>query len=189
MGSLLLTVRRTGVSVDHWQLNSVFRIHSAQNMSAMACGVLSISGVLKDENGLILPRKISNPCIQSSAVRHVHSEIRWNSNKGINVLNNKSELEKVLTKHRRASEQKQEAENEVEDEFHRMITERAKRLQELSKEESPEEAALTKPTLTECQPEKKSSVSSGGGPSVVQQESEFEKVFAQLRREKRELVC
>ena len=45
------------------------------------------------------------------------------------MLNNKSELEKVLTKHRRASEQKEEAEQEVEDEFHSLITERAKRLE------------------------------------------------------------
>ena len=48
------------------------------------------------------------------------------------MLNNKSELEKVLTKHRRASEQKQEAEKEVEDEFHKIITERAKRFQEVN---------------------------------------------------------
>merc|ERR1712106_505738 len=187
MGSLLLTVRRTGVTCP--PEFRFLRLNSAQNMSAMACGVLTISGVLKDENGLILPRKISNPCIQSSAVRHVHSEIRWNSNKGVNVLNNKSELEKVLAKQRRASEQREEAGQEVEDEFHKIITERAKRLEQLSKEEFPEEGALTKPNLTKCQPEKKSSVIGDGGTSVIQQESEFEKVFAQLRREKRELVC
>ena len=44
-------------------------------MSGIACRVS------KDENGLVLPRKISNPCLQSSSVREVHREIRWNSNK------------------------------------------------------------------------------------------------------------
>ena len=31
--------------------------------------------------GLILPRKITNPCLQSTSVREVHREIRWNTNK------------------------------------------------------------------------------------------------------------
>ena len=47
------------------------------------------------------------------------------------MLNNKSELQKVLAKQRRASEQKEEAEQEVEDEFHKIITERAKRLEQV----------------------------------------------------------
>ena len=52
--------------------------------------------------------------------------------RGINVLNSKSELEKVLAKHRKASEEKtREAENEVEDEFHKIISERAKRLEKV----------------------------------------------------------
>ena len=52
--------------------------------------------------------------------------------RGINVLNNKTELEKVLAKQRKASEQKSgKAEKEVEDELHRMLSERAKRLEEV----------------------------------------------------------
>ena len=51
--------------------------------------------------------------------------------RGVNVLNNKSELEKVLAKQRRASEQREESEQEVEDEFHKIITERAKRLEQV----------------------------------------------------------
>ena len=52
--------------------------------------------------------------------------------RGINVLNNKTELEKVLAKQRKASEQKcGEAEKEVEDEFHRLLSERAKRLEQV----------------------------------------------------------
>ena len=47
--------------------------------------------------------------------------------RGINVLNNKTELEKVLAKQWKASEQKSgEAEKEVDDEFQRLLSERAK---------------------------------------------------------------
>ena len=52
--------------------------------------------------------------------------------RGINVLKNKTELEKVLAKQRKASEQKSgEAEKEVEDELHRLLRERAKRLEQV----------------------------------------------------------
>ena len=52
--------------------------------------------------------------------------------RGINVLNNRTELEKVLAKQRKASEQKSgKAEEEVEDEFHRLLSERAKRLEQV----------------------------------------------------------
>ena len=52
--------------------------------------------------------------------------------RGINVLNNKTELEKVLAKQRKASEQKSgEAEKEVKDELQRLLSERAKRLEQV----------------------------------------------------------
>merc|ERR1719312_884104 len=98
----------------------------------------------KDENGLILPRKITNPCLQSTSVREVHREIRWNTNKGINVLNNKSELEKVLAKQRKASEKKQVDDTDVENEFHKMLSERAKRLEQITDDEPTEEAGINK---------------------------------------------
>eukprot|EP00092_Neocalanus_flemingeri_P011526 GFUD01012421.1.p1 GENE.GFUD01012421.1~~GFUD01012421.1.p1 ORF type:complete len:195 (+),score=61.79 GFUD01012421.1:81-587(+) len=167
-------------------------------MSAISCGVLTTHGVLKDENGFILPRKITNPCLESLPVREMQREMRWNSDKGINVLNSKTELEKVLAKQRRASEQKsREAENEVEDEFKKMITERAKRLKKLEQEEGLPAPPTTQHNLTQCQAvkvkkisqtPKKSVVISGGEKSVMEQESEFARVFAQLRGENRELV-
>ena len=47
------------------------------------------------------------------------------------MLNNKSELEKVLAKQRKVSEKKQVEEKEVETEFHKMLSERAKRLEQV----------------------------------------------------------
>ena len=35
-------------------------------------------GVLKDENGLILPRKLQNPCLESKPVKELHKQLRWN---------------------------------------------------------------------------------------------------------------
>ena len=59
---------------------------------------------------------------------------------------------------------------------------------QLSKEESAEDPAISKPNLTQCQPERKSAVINDGGKTVTEQESKFARVFAQLRGEKRELV-
>ena len=59
---------------------NIFQIFQSA-MSAMASGVLTSSVVLKDENGLILRRKITNPCMEAPSVREVHREIRWNSDK------------------------------------------------------------------------------------------------------------
>lgn len=40
-------------------------------------------GLIKDENGLILPRKIANPCVESPFKRDLHREIKWNSDKWV----------------------------------------------------------------------------------------------------------
>merc|ERR1712117_854776 len=81
----------------------------------------------RDENGLILPRKIVNPCIQSPFRRDLNREIRWNTDKGISVLNTKSELEKAFAKHKKNLNEKrkeQESPDCVNSEFQKMIAER-----------------------------------------------------------------
>merc|ERR1711892_797453 len=193
MGSLLRTVDRATISGEQLgalTLSDKFQFEIA--MSAMSCGMLTSGGVLKDENGLILPRKITNPCLESLPVREMQREIRWNSDKGINVLNSKSELEKVLAKHRKASEEKtREAENEVEDEFHKIISERAKRLEKMEHADSqppPPPPTLHNHTQCKAGQQKKYTEIREGGKSLIEQESEFARVFAQLRGEKRELV-
>merc|ERR1719150_2513395 len=97
---------------------------------------------LKDSDGLILPKKLLNPCHESRSVKDLHREIKWNKKAGINVLESKSELEKAMAKQRLAAEQKQkEAEvalKENEDsnpEFKRVLAERAKRLERLEAED------------------------------------------------------
>jgi len=159
----------------------------------MSCGVLTSGGVLKDENGLILPRKITNPCLESLPVREIHREIRWNTDKGINVLNNKSELEKAFAKYRKTSEQKnQETGKEFEDEFKKMLEERARKLEQMEVEDRISEQNLSQLQKVQLkkhsQPQNKPDVISESKKSVIEQKSEFERVFTQLRGEKRELV-
>eukprot|EP00090_Calanus_glacialis_P026073 TRINITY_DN4089_c0_g1_i3.p1 TRINITY_DN4089_c0_g1~~TRINITY_DN4089_c0_g1_i3.p1 ORF type:complete len:177 (+),score=57.27 TRINITY_DN4089_c0_g1_i3:47-577(+) len=170
-------------------------------------------GILKDENGLILPRKIVNPCLQSVPAKNIQREIKWNNKKGINVLNNKSELQKALEKQRKNSNQKlKETENESCTQFDKILAERAQRLLKFEAEENnppdSEESLLTQTKCIQSQiacKNKLTTVSSGNKIRSVnksdetvetvknlkeesvtaEQESEFARVFAQLRGEKR----
>ena len=92
-----------------------------------------MTGVIKDENGLILPKKLYNPCIVSNSKRDLHREIKWNTDKGIKVLNNKSELEIAFAKHRKCLDEKNKEtiNDNLESEFHKMLKDRAKRLEQV----------------------------------------------------------
>jgi len=182
-------------------------------------------GIIKDENGLILPRKIANPCVESPFKRDLHREIKWNSNKGINVLNNKTELEKAFAKHKKNLDEKrkeQESTDAFTDEFKKMIAERAKRLEKFEEKQEEETKELkqsckNKTISHHCQPQqqppsptksknviptsKNISPPSKSPPrrpvvpapvinttSSNELESEFSRVFNQLRGDKHELV-
>ncbi|CAG2168900.1 unnamed protein product, partial [Oppiella nova] len=64
-----------------------------------------------DEDGLIIPRKLINPCVDSHERKSVHKEMLWNQKVGKNVLNSKNELEKELAK-RKDNQKKRELEAE-----------------------------------------------------------------------------
>ncbi|KOB77205.1 Uncharacterized protein OBRU01_00666 [Operophtera brumata] len=49
---------------------------------------------------LIAPRRLPNPCMDSPQHMDLHRELRFNQKIGKNVLNQKSELEKALSKHK-----------------------------------------------------------------------------------------
>ncbi|XP_063230281.1 actin-associated protein FAM107A [Bacillus rossius redtenbacheri] len=87
--------------------------------------------------GLILPRKPANPCLESSDHKNLHRELLFNHRIGKNVLNQKSELQKALEKHKELQlkkelQQQQESSKSV---LERVIEERAKRLEMLQKPE------------------------------------------------------
>lgn len=203
-------------------------------MAAVSSGL----PVLKDSEGLIVPRKLANPCLESRSVQDLHRQIRWNNKAGINVLDTKSELEKALARQRLAltTQQKLKEADRTETEepgtaFKKVLAERAKRLEKietetespLSEEEdnenkcSPKEVFLRlegkvdrpgekvdtkadtkgekeergEPVIKQKEREErrpsnkaKSKVLDGGkllDESSTEQESEFARVFAQLR--------
>lgn len=111
--------------------------------------------------GLILPRKLPNPCAESTDRQNLHRELLFNQKIGKNVLNQKSELQRAMEKHKEhqvkkeLEQQKQESKSALE----RVIEERARRLETPEKPEKSEEDNKT------CRP---------GEP-------EFMKIHARLR--------
>lgn len=58
-------------------------------------------------DGLILPRKPYNPCLISTNHKDLHRELLFNQKIGKNVLNQKSELQRALEKHREAASRRE----------------------------------------------------------------------------------
>merc|ERR1719215_2228830 len=54
-------------------------------------GVIPKGGIQLDVNGLVVPKKIANPCMESRECQDLQREIRWNAKAGISVLNTKRE--------------------------------------------------------------------------------------------------
>jgi hypothetical protein len=84
------------------------------------------------EDGLVVPRKLRNPCIESTANRDLNRQIKWNAKAGVNVLT-KSELEKALDRQRRLQLEREREGEKEEDEtpFDKALKQRAKRLEQL----------------------------------------------------------
>ncbi|XP_015379072.1 PREDICTED: uncharacterized protein LOC107173167 [Diuraphis noxia] len=83
------------------------------------------------QDGLILPRKPTNPCLTSADHQNLHRELLFNQKIGKNVLGQKSELQKALEKHKRTQNQKEieQQKNSCRTPFERMIEERAKKIE------------------------------------------------------------
>ncbi|XP_022120197.1 protein FAM107B isoform X1 [Pieris rapae] len=100
------------------------------------------------DEGLIAPRRLNNPCLDNSARMDLHRELLFNQRIGKNVLNQKSELQKALSKHKEKQLMNQVKENRETPELERAIAERARRLEQA--EQSHEEIdPATNPTLQE----------------------------------------
>jgi hypothetical protein len=88
-------------------------------------------------DGLILPRKPYNPCLISSSHKDLHRELLFNQKIGKNVLNQKSELQRAMERHREMQSRK-EAEKIQEESYkndprtalQRAIEQRAKHIQQ-----------------------------------------------------------
>lgn len=95
-----------------------------------------------DGEGLIVPRKLNNPCIDSKEAQSLTKEIKWNKKTGMNVLASKSELDKALGR-RRWQQGKNEAKLEAEatkTDFQKAMEQRAQRLETPSSASKGEES-------------------------------------------------
>jgi len=84
------------------------------------------------QEGLIIPRKLPNPILENTDRQNLHRELMFNQKIGKNVLNQKSELQKALEKHK-DNIAKKEFENHVATkayELDKVIADRAKRRQD-----------------------------------------------------------
>ncbi|KAL7299158.1 hypothetical protein TKK_0007757 [Trichogramma kaykai] len=96
-------------------------------------------------DGLILPRKPYNPCLGSSSHKDLHRELLFNQKIGKSVLNQKSELQRALDRHREMASRK-EAEKMQEESYkndprtalQRAIEQRAKHIQQSQLPQPPE---------------------------------------------------
>uniref|UniRef100_A0A336MG19 CSON014767 protein n=1 Tax=Culicoides sonorensis TaxID=179676 RepID=A0A336MG19_CULSO len=95
--------------------------------------------VMTDAQGLIVPKKLVNPCLESSDRQNLHRELMFNQKIGKAVLNQKSELQRALEKQKErqfAAQQKKEDHNPktIESELAKVIMQRAQRLENSQKE-------------------------------------------------------
>ncbi|KAF5298116.1 hypothetical protein FQA39_LY02540 [Lamprigera yunnana] len=84
------------------------------------------------EEGLIMPRKPVNPILENSERQNLHKELLFNQKVGKNVLNQKSELQRALEKHKDNIAKKglEHHINEQAHELEKVIADRAKRRQD-----------------------------------------------------------
>ncbi|KAG8232784.1 hypothetical protein J437_LFUL013281 [Ladona fulva] len=105
------------------------------------------TGKLMDPDGLILPRKPQNPCLESKDHKNLHRELLFNQKTGRSVLNQKSELQKALDRQRESQARREEEQQRVINRtpFQKMIEERAKKLEETMEKEDEKASELTEP--------------------------------------------
>ncbi|XP_054163121.1 protein FAM107B-like [Oppia nitens] len=121
-----------------------------------------------DEEGLVIPRKLVNPCLESNERMSIHKEMLWNQKVGKNVLNGKNELQKELAK--RKDNQKRK-ELEAEKLSRRSSLER--RLEEQQLKIKQHEQSSAEHTVT--------STSGSSSPDKQSQESEFLKIYSKVK--------
>lgn len=110
-----------------------------------------LGGVVVDKEGLVVARKPANPCIESMERRDLHRELMFHQKTGKGVLNQKSELQRAMQKHREV-QSKKELEKERQSTRTALeitLEKRARRLEELERGFSPNESMQQEPQLSE----------------------------------------
>ncbi|XP_063877281.1 uncharacterized protein LOC135109676 isoform X1 [Scylla paramamosain] len=91
-----------------------------------------------DENGLIMPKKLVNPCLESTEKKSLHRELLYNQKRGVNVLNQKTELQKAMEKHndKKVLKEIQKEKEAALTPFQKALDERAQRIEQMEKAET-----------------------------------------------------
>ncbi|XP_037960734.1 protein FAM107B [Teleopsis dalmanni] len=90
-------------------------------------------GVQTDADGLILPKKLINPCLESSDRKQLHRELKFNNKVGKSVLNQKTELQRAYEKQKERQQQHNQTREDqsptvgLKSELNRVIMERAQK--------------------------------------------------------------
>lgn len=95
----------------------------------------SNQSAMTDEQGLILPKKLSNPVLESMDRQNLHRELMFNQKIGKSVLNQKSELQRALEKQKErqvlmAQNLAKQTEQTIASELGRVIMQRTQRLEQ-----------------------------------------------------------
>ncbi|KAH8271680.1 hypothetical protein KR044_000931, partial [Drosophila immigrans] len=107
------------------------------------------TGVQTDSDGLILPKKLINPCMENTDRKELHRELKFNARIGKSVLNQKTELQRAYEKqkerHAAAEQHSPEAElvggiPGLKGELGRVIMERAQKHEAAAQRQDAEEA-------------------------------------------------
>ncbi|XP_050295981.1 protein FAM107B isoform X2 [Anthonomus grandis grandis] len=104
---------------------------------------------LLTDDGLIAPRKPVNPVREDPGRQNLHRELLFNQKIGKSVLNQKSELQRALERHKDNLAKKQ-LENHIAEktpELEKVIADRAKRLENPVKIENEEDKVISKEFL------------------------------------------
>ncbi|XP_035903501.1 protein FAM107B [Anopheles stephensi] len=91
--------------------------------------------VMTDAQGLIVPKKLVNPVLESIDRQNLHREMMFNQKIGKSVLNQKSELQRALEKQKErqvlaAQNLAKQTEQTIATELGRVIMQRAQRLEQ-----------------------------------------------------------
>lgn len=98
-------------------------------------GADRLSQTQLNKDGLVIPRKPANPCIESMERRDLHRELLFSQKMGKPVLNQKTELQKAMQKHRE-HQTKKEVEMErqsTRSSLEKVLEQRARRLEEMER--------------------------------------------------------
>ncbi|XP_034475090.1 protein FAM107B isoform X1 [Drosophila innubila] len=92
-------MNRMSIFENTTRAQSLTEIDTAGTMMSMSSSPPATpTGVQTDAEGLILPKKLINPCMENIDRKELHRELKFNARIGKSVLNQKTELQRAYEK-------------------------------------------------------------------------------------------